>query len=107
MFTNALSPLRRPAQVVMAILLILLLAWVGMFVHLNWVRADHQQRVLANGAWVKKLQLTDLSLFTEARYTRHPTMADRHSAFQDHPLSLEHFPTGSLVAPPEHLRQTP
>jgi hypothetical protein len=48
---------------------------------------------------VRHLQLTDLAVFTEARYTRHPTQADLGSAFQDHPLSLEHFPTGSLVSP--------
>ncbi len=49
--------------------------------------------------------LTDLALFTEARYTRHPSQADLHSAFQDHPLAFEHFPSGSLIAPPEALRQ--
>src|SRR5512147_3094306 len=48
----------------------------------------------------RELQLTDLCLFTEARYTRHPSMADRHAAFQDHPLALEHFPSGALVPPP-------
>jgi hypothetical protein len=56
-------------------------------------------------ALVERLQLTDLCLFTEARYTRHPTQADRHAAFQDHPLSLEHFPSGSLLGPPAGLRQ--
>ena len=44
--------------------------------------------------------LTDLCLFTEARYTRHPSQADFHSPFQDSPLSLEHFPSGSLMVPP-------
>lgn len=52
---------------------------------------------------VAQLRLTDLALFTEARYTRHPSQADLHSAFQDHPLALEHFPTGSLIAPPSGL----
>jgi hypothetical protein len=46
---------------------------------------------------VADLGLTDLALFTEARYTRHPSQADLHSAFQDHPLALDHFPSGSLV----------
>ncbi len=46
---------------------------------------------------VTQLQLTDLCLFTEAGYTRHLSQADLPSAFQDHPLGLEHFPTGSLV----------
>ena len=49
---------------------------------------------------VAELGLTDLALFTEARYTRHPTQSDLHSAFQDHPLALEHFPSGSLLPPP-------
>lgn len=54
---------------------------------------------------VKELLLTDLCLFTEARYTRNPAMADLHSPFQDHPLSLEHFPSGSLVMPPAVIRR--
>ena len=53
---------------------------------------------------LRELQLTDLSLSTEARYTRHPALADRHAAFQDHPLALEHFPSGSLILP--HLHTT-
>jgi len=52
---------------------------------------------------VATLQLSDLALFTEARYTRHLSQADLHSAFQDHPGALEHFPSGSLTAPPAHL----
>ena len=51
------------------------------------------------------LGLTDLCLFTEARYTRHPSMADRGTAFQDHPMSLEHFPSGAIVPVPPHLKQ--
>jgi hypothetical protein len=55
---------------------------------------------------VRELELTDLCLFTEARYTRHPSQADRHAPFQDHPMSLEHFPTGSLIGPPQHMKKT-
>lgn len=54
-------------------------------------------------AMVRDYGLTDLCLFTEARYTRHPSLADQHSPFQDGPLSLEHFPAGSLVGPPPTL----
>jgi hypothetical protein len=52
-------------------------------------------RALASSA-----QLTDPTLFTEARYARHASQADRHAAFQDHPMALEHFPAGSLMPPP-------
>ncbi len=54
---------------------------------------------------VSGLKLTDLCLFTEARYTRHPSMADRNTAFQDYPFSFEHFPTGSLMPVPEIVRK--
>lgn len=55
------------------------------------------------GKMVEALELTDLCLFTDARYTRHPTMADLHSPFQDYPLSFEHFPSGSLVPVPQTM----
>lgn len=53
---------------------------------------------------VARWGLTDLALHTEARYTRHPSQADLHAAFQDHPGAREHFPSGALVPPPPHLR---
>lgn len=65
---------------------------------------NQSARLFGMESQVQGLDLTDLSLFTEARYTRHLSQADRHTAFQDHPLSLEHFPSGSLVLPPEALR---
>ncbi len=52
---------------------------------------------------VRRLGLTDLCLSTEANYTRHPALADLHTAFQDHPLALDHFPSGALFGPPPHL----
>ena len=55
---------------------------------------------------VRRLRLTDLWLFTEARYTRRPAMADLHAPFQDHPTALEHFPSGSLVTPPATLQRS-
>ncbi len=54
---------------------------------------------------VRVLTLTDLCLFTEARYTRHPSMADLHTPFQDHPLSFDHFPSGAIMAVPPHLKR--
>lgn len=49
---------------------------------------------------VEALDLTDYAIWTEARYTRHPSQADFFSPFQDAPSSFEHFPAGSVVAPP-------
>jgi len=51
---------------------------------------------------VAEMGLSDLALFTEARYTRHPTQTDLHTAFQDHPMAIEHFPSGSLIPPQRH-----
>lgn len=73
-----------------------------------WGEVRHSQQQLArerNRQLVRDLGLTDLALFTEARYTRHLTQADRHAAFQDHPQALEHFPSGSLLPLP--LRAQP
>jgi hypothetical protein len=66
-------------------------------------RSDGEARFAANRPLARWLGVTDLCLFTEARYTRHPSLADRHSPFQDYPLAMEHFPSGSLVLPPAHL----
>jgi hypothetical protein len=90
---------------------LLLLAGIGAFalcfVDAARLRADAgEDEANAHGALVAQLRLTDLALFTEARYTRHPSQADLHSAFQDHPLALEHFPTGSLIAAGRILRDS-
>lgn len=53
-----------------------------------------------NLALARALQLTDLALWTEARYTRHPSQADSFTPFQTGPAALEHFPAGSWVPPP-------
>jgi hypothetical protein len=58
-------------------------------------------------AQLRNLHVTDLCLATEARYTRHPAMVDRHAPFQEHPLALEHFPSGSLILPTLPSRGTP
>ena len=54
---------------------------------------------------VSILGLTDFSIWTEARYTRHPSVADLNTAFQDSPFSFEHFPSGSLVPVPSAVRK--
>lgn len=52
---------------------------------------------------VKALELTDFALWSEARYTRHPSQADLFTPFQEFPSAPEHFPAGSLLAPPASL----
>ncbi len=76
-----------------------------MFVHAQLQRQADLPLIDRVAGVVADLELTDLALFTEARYTRHPSQADLHSAFQDHPVALEHFPTGSIAGPPAGLRR--
>lgn len=76
--------------------LLLALAMADAVYRRHEATAQLQQRAQTVGEFA----LTDLALFTEARYTRHPSQADLHSAFQDHPLAMEHFPSGSLLLPP-------
>ncbi|MGY6216223.1 hypothetical protein ACW73L_13775 [Methylolobus aquaticus] len=67
-----------------------------------------EQRLAGERSLVERLMLTDLALFTEARYTRHLSQADLHTAFQDFPMALEHFPSGSFVQPaPGHYQREP
>ncbi len=89
----------RPSSLMISAMLLLGAAVVALFVH-AYSSTDNGLAALAR--LVGQLGLTDLALFTEARYTRHPSQADLHSAFQDHPMSLDHFPSGSLVSPPRH-----
>ena len=84
------------------VILLVLLLWSG-----RYASGDARAMREASRLMVQQLQLTDLCLFTEARYTRHPSMADLHSAFQDHPLALDHFPSGSLTTPPRFRRERP
>jgi hypothetical protein len=69
-------------------------------VHARYCQSNAAPGRLERTELARTLQLTDLCLFTEARYTRHPAMADRFAPFQDHPVAMEHFPSGSLVTPP-------
>lgn len=95
--------MRRPADRVLLALFIACAAFALCFVDAARLRARAEADEAMRRHLVEQLRLTDLALFTEARYTRHPSQADLHSAFQDHPMALEHFPSGSLLGPPLHL----
>lgn len=76
------------------------------------LHARHAQRQSGGDEQLQREQLrglhvTDLCLTTEARYTRHPAVADHHAPFQEHPLALEHFPSGALILPSLPSRGTP
>jgi len=60
----------------------------------GWKSEVHARKEL-----VRQLRLTDFAIWTEARYTRHPSQTDFFSPFQEFPSSFEHFPAGSVIAP--------
>lgn len=93
----------RGSSVAAAVFAVLGLAAVAVLGHAVAVRGAGDGRRAEGRALVGALGLSDLALFTEARYTRNPSLADLQSAFQDGPFTLEHFPSGSLVAPPRDL----
>ena len=83
---------------------VLLLA--AMFGHAGF-RTTHAGPMLRrNAELVAALGLSDLCLFTEASYTRHLTQTDIHTPFQDGPVSLEHFPSGTLLSPPAMFKRS-
>lgn len=53
-----------------------------------------------NRQLVRAFELTDLAIWTGARYTRHVSQADTFAAFQDSMGALEHFPEGALAPLP-------
>jgi hypothetical protein len=91
----------RPSTLAFSLLSALFLAMAVCLVDAGAGSERHADDVAAMRTMVERYDLSDLALFTEARYTRHPSQADLHSAFQDHPLAFEHFPSGSLI-PPRH-----
>lgn len=77
----------------------------SLVLHGETTARTHEQRQLPELRRLSAaLFLTDLALWSEARYTRHPSQADLFTPFQDFPAAPEHFPAGSVIGP-EALRQ--
>jgi hypothetical protein len=83
-----------------------MLLLVALLIQAHFVARADLPGLWQKAAVAKNLGLTDLCLSTEARYTRHLSQADWHAAFQNHPLALDLFPSGSVFAPPETLKQS-
>lgn len=92
----------RKSNLFFALLAIMLVLTGFMFLHASYLQQSDAGILAEKRALLARLPLTDLCLFTEASYTRHLSQADRHTAFQDAPTALEHFPSGSFY-PPTHL----
>ncbi len=92
-------------RIFLAATLLLAAALAGLLIYGRQAAAARgRSEIAAKQRLVQALGLTDLSLWSEARYTRHPSQADFFAPFQEFPASLEHFPAGAIMAPPRHLR---
>ena len=90
------------SKVFIGVIIFECLLLLGMLVHGKVRYFFHDRGVLvANQNIASRLGLTDFAIWTEARYTRHPSQTDFFSAFQDFPGALEHFPAGAIIAPPQ------
>lgn len=99
--------MRKSTKLILFVAAQLLIATV-LWAHGALSVAAAEQRLVEERTLVGRLMLTDLALFTEARYTRHLSQADLHTPFQDFPMALEHFPSGSFVQPaPGHYQREP
>ena len=96
------APLR-PSSVLFRTLALLLTLFALTLMHAAAQRAADRHRLREVARLAADLGLTELALFSEAPYARHPSQADRYAPFQNHPLALDPFPSGSFVAVPEHL----
>jgi len=96
------------ARVFVALTVIQLVILAGLLMwSVSVARARAVEEIPRKQELVERLELTDLAIWTEARYTRHPSQADFFAPFQDGPSSLEHFPAGSVVAAPDRSRVVP
>ena len=90
----------RKSSYFFVILLLLVVTFAALFPHARQRQRAEARSLDSMAGMVRTLGLTDLCLFTEASYTRHLTQTDLRTPFQELPLSLEHFPSGSLMLPP-------
>ena len=95
----------RKSNIFLLVIMIQSFLLLLLFVHAAYTEKTARPRLDKKREMVKKLELTDLCLFTEASYTRHLSQADLHTPFQSYPVSLEHFPSGSIFQPPAMLKR--
>ena len=93
----------RPSHTLFIFILLLIIIDGLLYLHANRLSRDIKEEQVIQAIAVTGLGLTDLSVATEARYTRHPAVSDPMAPFMDHPGAIEHFPTGSTWNPPTNI----
>ncbi len=90
----------RPSVIFLALIGVLAMVDSALFLHRQQRQAQSVADSNLRQITVASLGLTDLSLATEARYTRHPAVTDPMVPFMGHPGAFEHFPSGSFWTAP-------
>lgn len=96
-----MAPRKSTLFFVVTVIQLLLLS--ALFGHARFRTTADLPELRSMTVMVRQLGLTDLCLFTEASYTRHPAMTDFSTPFQDSYGTPEHFPSGALISPPDHI----
>jgi hypothetical protein len=88
----------RPSHILFFIIILFFFIDTSLFIHAQKLKQELRSDEKIQKIAVAGLGLSDLSVATEARYTRHPAVSDPMAPFADHPGALEHFPSGSFWA---------
>ncbi len=89
----------RPSNGLFLVLLVFSLLFGGLAMSMPARKAEEEQNFQMLREVVAHLGLSDLSLSTEARYTRHPAASDPVVVSMDHPGAVDHFPSSFFWAP--------
>ena len=89
----------RPSAGLLIFLLVFTLLVCSVMSSLIAKRRGLEENVRMLQEVVFHLGLSDLSLSTEARYTRHPATSDPVVVSMDHPGGIDHFPSTFFWAP--------
>ncbi len=90
----------RPATYLASFYAVLVFLVVVQVIHFNVNQGLNRANLRTLTKLTSLIGYGDVSLSTEARYTRHLSLTDMVVPFMDHPGSMEHFPSGSLLVPP-------
>lgn len=88
---------RRLLILILVALVLECLGLLGLVIRDSFRDFGSRQTARENAELVQVLMLTDLALWTEARFTRHASQADSFTAFQNSPAAPDQFPAGVWV----------
>lgn len=89
----------RPSSGLLLVLIIFSLLAGALMVTVPARKAEQEEKFRMLQKVVLQFGLSDLSLSTEARYTRHPAVSDAVVVSMDHPGAIDHFPSTLFWAP--------